>query len=81
MGVREITVTRGDGGEKAPALQPVQPVNARMRPKDAVRHELVGFEIVQVDHGVVADIDDDLMITILDDNDNFLPKKTQRKKL
>jgi len=23
MGVREITVTRGDGGEKAPALQPV----------------------------------------------------------
>ena len=50
-----------------------------MRPKHAVRHELVGNEIVAVDHGAEG-VDEELMITIMDDNDNFVAKPVNNKK-
>lgn len=72
-----------DGGEKAPTeTQQVEPQEQeRHRPKKSIRHELLNGMVVAVDHAISPpEADADLMITILDDDCNFVDKQAKKNK-
>ena len=39
-----------------------------------MRHELVGNQVIAIDHGIEESVEDELKITIMDENDNFVAK-------
>ena len=39
-----------------------------------MRHELVGNQVIAIDHGIEESVEDELKITIIDENDNFVAK-------